>query len=127
MFGTPIVMYSAITVMVVVGFVLWLYGRFFRWRETDAGPYIIFALWLMEARLAITVLGAVTPRETWWYEIGIIGWNLGVLVMVGRLAYTMLCWLRADLSEATLMSWRTLLKMLVDATLRSYKITIRRP
>ena len=127
MFGTPIVMYSAITVMVVVGFVLWLYGRFFRWRETDAGPYIIFALWLMEARLAITVLGAVTPFNTWWWEIGVIGWNLAVLVMVGRLAYTMLCWLRADLSEATLMSWRTLLKMLVDARLRSYKITIRRP
>ena len=127
MFGTPIVMYSAITVMVVVGFVLWLYGRFFRWRETDAGPYIIFALWLMEARLAITVLGAVTPRDTWWYEIGIIGWNLGVLVMVARLAYTMLCWLRADLSGATLMSWRTLLKMLMDATLRASKITTRRP
>ena len=127
MFGTPIVMYSAITVMVVVGFVLWLYGRFFRWRETDAGPYIIFALWLMEARLAITVLGAVTPCDTWWWEIGIIGWNLAVLVMVARLAYTMLCWLRADLSEATLMSWRTLLKMLVDATLRASKITTRRP
>ena len=127
MFGTPIVMYSAITVMVVVGFVLWLYGRFFRWRETCAGPYIIFALWLMEARLAITVLGAVTPGDTWWWEICIIGWNLAVLVMVGRLAYTMLCWLRADLSEATLMSWRTLLKMLVDATLRSSKITTRRP
>ena len=127
MFGTPIVMYSAITVMVVVGFVLWLYGRFFRWRETDAGPYIIFALWLMEARLAITVLGAVTLQHTWWWEIGIIGWNLAVLVMVGRLAYTMLCWLRADLSGATLMSWRTLLKMLVDATLRASKITTRRP
>lgn len=127
MFGTPIVMYSAITVMVVVGFVLWLYGRFFRWRETDAGRYIIFALWLMEARLAITVLGAVTPGDTWWWEIGIIGWNLAVLVMVGRLAYTMLCWLRADLSGATLMSWRTLLKMLVDATLRVSKITTRRP
>ena len=127
MFGTPLVMYSAITVMVVVGFVLWLYRRFFRWRETDAGPYIIFALWLMEARLAITVLGAVTSEDTWWWEIGIIGWNLGVLVMVGRLAYTMLCWLRADLSEATLMSWRTLLKMLLDATLRASKITTRRP
>ena len=127
MFGTPIVMYSAITVMAVVGFALWLYGRFFRWRETGAGPYIIFALWLMEARLAITVLGAVTPRDTWWYEIGIIGWNLAVLVMVGRLAYTMLCWLRADLSGATLMSWRTLLKMLLDATLRASKITTRRP
>ena len=127
MFGTPIVMYSAITVMVVVGVVLWLYGRFFRWRETDAGPYIIFALWLMEARLAITVLGAVTPRDTWWYEIGIIGWNLAVLVMVARLAYTMLCWLRADLSGATLMSWRALLKMLLDATLRASKITTRRP
>lgn len=127
MFGTPIVMYSAITVMAVVGFVLWLYGRFFRWRETDAGPYIIFALWLMEARIAITVLDAVTSHETWWCEIGTIGWNLAVLVMVGRLAYTMLCWLRADLSEATLMSWRTLLKMLVDATLRSSKITTRRP
>ena len=47
--------------------------------------------------------------------------------MVGRLAYTMLCWLSADLSEATLMSWRTLLKMLVDATLRASKITTRRP
>ena len=127
MFGTPIVMYSAITVMVVVGFVLWLYGRFFRWRETDADPYIIFALWLMEARLAITVLGAVTSPDTWWWEIGIIGWNLAVLVMVGRLAYTMLCWLRADLSGATLMSWRTLLKMLLDATLRASKITTRRP
>ena len=127
MFGTPFVMYSAITVMAVVGFVLWLYGRFFRWRETDAGPYIIFALWLMEARLAITVLGAVTPSNTWWWEIGIIGWNLGVLVMVARLAYTMLCWLRADLSEATLMSWRTLLKMLMDATLWGSKITTRRP
>lgn len=127
MFGTPIVMYSAITVMAVVGFVLWLYGRFFRWRETDAGPYIIFALWLMEARLAITVLGAVTPQHTWWWEISIICWNLAVLVMVARLAYTMLCWLRADLSEATLMSWRTLLKMLMDATLRASKITTRRP
>ena len=127
MFGTPFVMYSAITVMAVVGFVLWLYGRFFRWRETDAGPYIIFALWLMEARLAITVLGAVTPSNTWWWEIGIIGWNLGVLVMVARLAYTLLCWLRADLSEATLMSWRTLLKMLMDATLWGSKITTRRP
>ena len=127
MFDTPIVMYSAITVMAVVGFVLWLYGRFVRWRETDAGPYIIFALWLMEARLAITVLGAVTPPDTWWWEIGIIGWNLAVLVMVARLAYTMLCWLRADLSGATLMSWRTLLKMLVDATLKASKITTRRP
>ena len=127
MFGTPIVMYSAITVMAVVGFVLWLYGRFFRWRETDAGPYIIFGLWLMEARLAITVLGAVTPEDTWWWEIGIIGWDLAVLVMVCRLAYTMLCWLRADLSEATLMSWRTLLKMLLDATLWESKITTRRP
>ena len=127
MFGTPFVMYSAITVMAVVGFVLWLYGRFFRWRETDAGPYIIFALWLMEARLAITVLGAVTPHDTWWAEIGIIGWDLAVLVMVGRLAYTLLCWLRADLSEATLMSWRTLLKMLLDATLWGSKITTRRP
>lgn len=31
------------------------------------------------------------------------------------------------LAEATLMSWRTLLKMLVDATLRASKITTRRP
>ena len=73
MFCTPFVMYSAITVMAVVGFVLWLYGRFFRWRETDAGPYIIFALWLMEARIAITVLDEVTSHETWWCEIGTIG------------------------------------------------------
>ena len=127
MFGTPIVMYSAITVMAVVGFVLWLYGRFFRWRETDAGPYIIFALWLMEARLAITVVGALTPHNSWWWEIGIIGWNLAVLVMVARLAYTMLCWLRADLSGASLMSWRALLKTLLGATLGASKITTRRP
>lgn len=127
MFGTPIVMYSAITVMAVVGAVLWLYGRFFRWRETGAGPYIIFALWLFEVRLGITVVGALTPSDTWWWEIGIIGWNLAVLVMVGRLAYTLLCWLRADLSGATLMSWRVLLKMLLDARLRTYKIKTRRP
>ena len=89
----PFVLLTAVACVAAVVVAIYQYTRYFRWRTSAAGPFVVAALWLLLARHGITVLGQLDLHHRFIFDEALVGlWNLAAFWMEAWLILTLLDW-----------------------------------
>lgn len=92
-----LVLITALACVLVVSRVLYQYMRYFRWRTSDAGPFVVMVLWLLLARHLITVIYQLDMRREFvGAELLVAPWNLAALSLELWLSRTLRMWRKRD-------------------------------
>ena len=89
----PFVLLTALACVAAVGVAIYQYTRYFRWRTSAAGPFVVAGLWLLLTRHTITVLNQLDWQHRFILDDALVGvWNLGAFWMEAWLILTLLDW-----------------------------------
>lgn len=93
----PLVLLTAVACSVALSLTLYEYTNFYKWRTSEAGPYVAAVLWLMLARHGITIIDQLCPHgPPMLDELLVVLWNLAALLAYLHLYRTLRRWRKME-------------------------------